>query len=272
MPKQKSSHCSKRDSITNLLMLGYRLKQATVNRLEAKLKKDPSDISSRLKLLGYYFRHSYYSKIHTRSQLHSVLWMIQHIPENKVLSQPWTMIDKVLNPTGYERCKKLWLKQLSKRKDDVAVITNAAGFLRDDLRIVERLYRRAIVLEPASAHWPRMLALFLNRTSSKKGPRTERALIAIQESMRKTKVPVKKLYAHVELADIAFNAGEWLLAKKAAQKCLSLAENYSDDWNYGNAIHKGNCILGRLAFRQGKVTKAIFHLTEAGKNTRIGFA
>jgi hypothetical protein len=124
MVKGKSAQCSMQDHSTNLLMSGFRLKQVTVSKLEAKLKKDPSDLSSRLKLLGYYFRHCYFSKGYARNQLRSVLWMIQYVPEHKALREPRTAIHKELNSAGYDRCKRLWLKQLAKHKDDMAIITN----------------------------------------------------------------------------------------------------------------------------------------------------
>ena len=38
-------------------------------------------------------------------------------------------------------------------------------------------------------------------------------------------------------------------AEKYAKELLLRAEAHRDDWNYGNAIHKGNIVLGRIALR-----------------------
>lgn len=46
------------------------------------------------------------------------------------------------------------------------------------------------------------------------------------------------------------------LAKKNARKLLKQAEQYSEDWNYGNALHYGNTFLGLIAFKEGDTHKA----------------
>ena len=54
-------------------------------------------------------------------------------------------------------------------------------------------------------------------------------------------------------------------AKAYADELLLLAPKYSRDWNYGNALHKGNLTLGRLSLRSGDVESAKKYLREAGK-------
>ena len=49
-----------------------------------------------------------------------------------------------------------------------------------------------------------------------------------------------------------------------ANEVLTIAAKYQNDWNYGNAIHKGNLALGRLALREGKVDEAGKYLLLAG--------
>src|SRR5947207_4124208 len=50
-----------------------------------------------------------------------------------------------------------------------------------------------------------------------------------------------------------------------ANEVLETAAKYPDDWNYGNAIHKGNLALGRLALREGKIDAAEDFLLRAGR-------
>jgi tetratricopeptide (TPR) repeat protein len=68
-----------------------------------------------------------------------------------------------------------------------------------------------------------------------------------------------------QAAKIAFNAGKKEKAANYAQELLELAKKYPSDWNYGNAIHDGNMILGRLALANGQLEKAKSYLIEAGK-------
>ena len=44
------------------------------------------------------------------------------------------------------------------------------------------------------------------------------------------------------------NAGD---AQVLATELLGMTETYKTDWNYGNAIHKANSALGRIALRNG---------------------
>lgn len=53
-------------------------------------------------------------------------------------------------------------------------------------------------------------------------------------------------------------------AASFARELLDLAECYRGDWNYGNAVHKGHLILGRVALRRGDVATARSELLLAG--------
>lgn len=60
------------------------------------------------------------------------------------------------------------------------------------------------------------------------------------------------------------DAGSLDRAKDFAEELLPIAERYKKDWNYGNAIHKGYLILGRIDLRRGDRGAAAKHLLEAG--------
>ena len=47
---------------------------------------------------------------------------------------------------------------------------------------------------------------------------------------------------------------------------MALAQKLPRDWNYGNAIHNGNMVLGRFAVQQGRIDDAKRFLLEAGKS------
>jgi hypothetical protein len=90
----------------------------------------------------------------------------------------------------------------------------------------------------------------------------------------KTK-PVKKLTAETEeqrkfydattLTAAALAKGEIELAKTSAEALLKQAETMKDDWNYGNALHVANLVLGRIALLAGDTKEAKRFLLEAGK-------
>ena len=72
----------------------------------------------------------------------------------------------------------------------------------------------------------------------------------------------------IALGDAAMmnvEAGSTEKAKSYAEELLRLAPKYSKDWNYGNALHKGNLTLGRLSLLSGDVENAKKYLLEAGR-------
>ena len=66
-------------------------------------------------------------------------------------------------------------------------------------------------------------------------------------------------------AEGALALGNDLDADSKAKELLELAERYKTDWNYGNAIHHGNLIRGRVAMKAGDVASAEAFLLAAGR-------
>src|SRR5437588_3720882 len=53
-------------------------------------------------------------------------------------------------------------------------------------------------------------------------------------------------------------------AEVKAAELLALAEQFPHDWDYGNAVHHGHLILGRVALVRGDVGRACRELIAAG--------
>jgi thiol-disulfide isomerase/thioredoxin len=62
-------------------------------------------------------------------------------------------------------------------------------------------------------------------------------------------------------------AGAYGSASESASELLADAPKYPDNWNYGNAIHWGNIVLGRVALREDKLEEAGKRLLAAGATT-----
>jgi hypothetical protein len=63
----------------------------------------------------------------------------------------------------------------------------------------------------------------------------------------------------------AIDASELNKAEMYAKELLDTAKRRGHDWNYGNAIHHGNLILGRVALRRRQLEIAKQYLLEAGR-------
>ncbi len=77
--------------------------------------------------------------------------------------------------------------------------------------------------------------------------------------------PEKEFYSLTEAAPAAFNSGEYARAKALSVNLLNEAESWKTNWNYGNAIHAANLVLGRVALVQDDIDEARKFLIAAGK-------
>jgi tetratricopeptide (TPR) repeat protein len=76
---------------------------------------------------------------------------------------------------------------------------------------------------------------------------------------------IHRFYALNDAAKAAFELGKSDEAETHARQALDLAPRFRDDWNYGNAIHDGHMVLGRVALRKGDLEAAKRELMEAGR-------
>jgi hypothetical protein len=67
------------------------------------------------------------------------------------------------------------------------------------------------------------------------------------------------------VAELSLAGGKNAKADSQAQELLELAEKHPENWDYGNAIHHGNLIRGRVALRGGDVVAAERFLRAAGQ-------
>ena len=62
----------------------------------------------------------------------------------------------------------------------------------------------------------------------------------------------------------SFQIGKTEEAKQLAFTYLKIAESKKENWNYGNAIHQANIILGKIALQEGLTEEAKEYLKAAG--------
>lgn len=88
---------------------------------------------------------------------------------------------------------------------------------------------------------------------------------AAMTELRSANTEERRFYLLAEAAMTSFEVGDSARAVEYATELLLLAPSYSSNWNYGNAIHKGNLVLGRVALQLGNEERAEELLLLAGK-------
>lgn len=76
---------------------------------------------------------------------------------------------------------------------------------------------------------------------------------------------LQRFYALGDELTAAYGSGNFANAQTLAKENLELAASYQCNWNYGNAIHDTNRILGLIALKQGDLDSAANYLRTAGK-------
>ena len=252
---------------------GFRLTPDAAEELQAKADGDPTDIPSGLQLLGYYHHKSIRDPALRDSHLQLAQWVVTNYPESEAAGSPAIQIHASRDPAGCMTMKHLWLKQVEAHSQDANLLGNAANFFLLSVGgTAEEFLLQAQKLEPNNERWAERLGdlykLGLVRANSSERPEiADKALVQFELAMSQNKTPEKESVLLVELAKVAFEAGQTEKAKTYADQLLKTGSNGEKDWNSGNAVHIGNTILGRLAIATGDVDAAKSHLLAAGKTT-----
>lgn len=75
----------------------------------------------------------------------------------------------------------------------------------------------------------------------------------------------KRFHRLQALMNQAFQNEDFNEAKTLALEYLALASSFKSNWNYGNAIHHANIILGRISLIEGKIERSKTYLISAGQ-------
>jgi tetratricopeptide (TPR) repeat protein len=244
--------------------------------LEAGLATNPDNLAARETLIKYYFRETFASRssvLEEKREKH-VFWLIEHAPESQLAGSPEAGITPrsfSSSTDGYQRGKQLWLQQVENHPDNQRILRNAAQFLLlSDGKIAQELLEKAWALDPSDAQTSSALAQSyeLERahlsSPEEKAALAKKALSIRERSLEKTDGE-QRFYELGGLTISAFEAGETEKAQQYASELLLSAPKFKNDWNYGNALHKGNIILGRIALQRGDIAGAKEDLLAAGQ-------
>jgi tetratricopeptide (TPR) repeat protein len=244
--------------------------------LEDGLTKNADDLNAREQLIIYYFHEMLTSRtpeIEAKWE-QDVLWLIEHHPEAELAGSPEAEI-MPMGPIGsteaYQRGKQLWLEQVEKHPDSQRILRNAGQYLSlFDAKVALGLLEKAAALDPGDKETSSRLAQAFEQQRTFASSSEEKAALgqkafSIRERGLERAEGEERFYELADAATSAFEAGDTAKAQQYASELLQSAPKFKDNWNYGNAVHKGNIILGRLALRQGDIVSAKERLLAAGE-------
>ena len=265
-----SAEVSTPQDATSLWLKGYRLSAKEAKKLETQLSAHPDNLAIRTELIGYYQRAAFSSPEARIAHQKHILWIINNRPDSEVAGN-FAELDPDLDGDAFTQGKNTWLKWTRQYPKDTAILSNAAHFLLlYDKDETERLLQQAQALEPKNPEWPNRLGeLYSLQMPSASGDRRQywakRAFMEREVGFQLITDEDSKYNSLSDLAKTAFEAGEFDKARTYATDLLERAKGERKGWNYGNAIHFGNLVLGRIALKDGDLEKAKAYLLASGK-------
>ncbi len=255
---------------STVAMQGFELSAPKARSLEQQILKNPNDVTSRIKLLGYYQNASFTSKEASTARQNHILWLIRNRPEHPVHSSPFAQLNPDFDGSAYETGKKAWIELLKRRPKEAVLLGNAASyFLLYDDALAEGFLQRAESADPQNSRWPSELGhLYQLGLSSKSGEgkvKAARKALAAYERALKSMPNDRRETVLDSVAKASIDAGDIAKAKKYGNEMLRLSSDSSaGSWNYGNMLHHGHLIMGLVALREGNLDAAKQHLRGAG--------
>ncbi len=249
----------------------------TIDQLKAYLDENPSSLEIRSDLIEYYFDHIVRSWPQTdrriiKAWVSQVMWVISNHPASKTAGQ----VKVKLRPFGpnkeFNRGKKLWIQQAKVHPNNPMILANASRYIASwNPKVSLALMERAHAMAPQDANIAEnLLHIYLRECSSTDAAAKYSKHACARKAYSLIEVALKgpqkeRFYRLSDVAEAAYHAEEYEVARTYAIELINDASNYRDNWNYGNAIFNGNIVLGRTALQIGDVASAITHLLEAGK-------
>ena len=233
---------------------GQRLTKSLAEKLEKRLIESPTDLDIRIRLVAYHWFRQYNSA----KTLEHALWIIEHRPESPITEGAYCVPNRISNPLAYDKAAELWQLHAKESGTNIAILSHAANFFRlFEHEKAESYLERCRRLDPDSAEWPQRLGNLYLRTGS------DKALAAFESALSKEEGG-GRYFMLADVAEAALAAGDLEKAERYATELLDASVERRPGWNYGNAVHHGNLVLGQVALQKGDVERAELHLRRAG--------
>lgn len=254
-----------------------------IAHLKAAVDKDPMSEDARLYLLEALLgdRQHYDDPL----RIEQIRWFVQQHPRHSICATPFVAVDHESMPVAYAELKAMWLQLLAEAPADVQLVRGAAAFIA-----AESADEGKMLIRTALAHRPDAAELWFDLGRINRDPGEQ---LAAFEKARDTGEQNSNLL--VWIASIAFKAGEFEKARRAADELMLLVDEARShfgnklDWperggeiwrraceesasradasvlvdaiaQHGYRRHWAQTVLGLLACRDEDIDRAVFHL------------
>jgi tetratricopeptide (TPR) repeat protein len=261
-----------------LFSRGTQLSTQAAGKLEEALKSDQGNLADRIELLAFYSSKSYKEGLTPEdltNRREHILWVIDHQPSSTFASSPEASFMDDRDPEGISLGKKLWSQQVQANPANSRILYNAGRFFSwsDDWQQSEQFLERAYATDPKNHDIAAFLAAIYWR-DARKSESAERlttfalkSLKVYEQALKDASSARERLHDLPEVAQAAFEAGEYSRAAEYSEEALDLAAQPEYSSDKADALHYSNIVLGRIDLRQGDSRDASAHLLKAAAIT-----
>lgn len=139
---------------------GRRASPEDLKRFKAALKRNPNDLETRAKILGYYCGLGEHRALNKRIFSRHMLWFVENSPRHDALQSATCMSYYDFTSEWFDDVAEAWVKQVDVNPLDVTILLHAASFMsgRDPEKDFDFL-RRAEELTPTDPEIAGLLML-----------------------------------------------------------------------------------------------------------------
>lgn len=264
-----------------IAIAGTTLSEADVARLENRLRKHPTDVRARYKVLGYMGQHRFMNPELAQRRVDHVLWFIENRPELAFTGSPFCHV-MGLEPE-YHRVRAAWDNVVAAHDLPTAALRSAARFFSlEDPKRSQDLLERGERLEPDSPDWAEELGNDLwrevavaeriaDRGGEPKGPPKDLKAISLQalghfeRALGLAKVVERRFHLLSDCAKAALEGGRRDEAIRFAEEALAVAPRCDGDRHQPDIIHRAHIVRGRARVEAGDLDGACRDLEDAGR-------
>ncbi len=232
------------------------------------LRKTPDDLEARFRVVCELSNR--WDRNSRASLGRHVAYLIRHHPDSALTGSTFLHLHERIDP-GYAECRDLWLVAVTKRNTSETTLLHAAKFLTlDDRQASVALWKRLLRRCPRVVEYRQQLAhtyALEYRTGTAKSRLWARLALKQYQAAYRLAPDVSTRFGLLnDLADSAFASGEISMAVRYANSLLRAARKQRGKWNYGNAIHGANTVLGKAALAKRDVDRALRHLQASAEH------
>lgn len=243
-------------------LIGGELSETDARDLERDLEAFPESVRIRIKLMGYYALHRWFSEAITSKFAQTILWLITNHPMNAIHS---LLLVRSEDPV-YEEAMERWNEQIKAHEGNATILRNA---LRLSIHAGDYTTAETLLINLMKSNQRDPDLLYESYRVYKHLGESKNDKIALSRSLKHLQLAFEnaesenKFVYLTSLPSAALVADKPQLAERYCSDLIKMSRSFEESWNFGNALHQAFTVLGLIALSKDDVGTAKEYLQKS---------